>query len=585
MIEVYVSGTKYTLKKNSYAFEDRVSEKSYCEFILETSLSKQFMKYERVTVYKDGVVEFKGLIKTSKHKNILHMNYREHRITCFDNHFFVSSRRYTKVHYDIDAGYSGNIVKAMIDNVLYQEGITYTVDSIDNGIWLEKVFNYTRCDDAMDSLIDVNPGYIWWIDNDKVLHFKDATTVINPNSITYKDMLLGSLNFERKSQGYRNDQKIKGARTPTEEISNIFQYSGETNNFTLSYKVDSIKSIKVSSTKDFTNGVVTSFEEKTLTSLTDNSTNFFFTKYDDVLTYNTASNFINEGSWLEVRYHGSVPIIAQVKDYNQINQLKVLTGGSGIIEDVSVEANINSFTEASSVADSKIQKYASLDSMAITFKTRNNKGYKPGQLIPVYLPEDEIDDQFLIEEVNARQEDSNIIYDIKLVKGTLFKSWSRWFQKKLEKAENIFDVQSELQEEVVVTKEYTRQWNATDMPNPFYVWSPSPSIAPGPDLAPTLYADESVYYIEILYSDEEGDKSYIKGRMQQDIFQTYLSTYFYINPLDVVGTWKQINVFTKTGVQMHSIQLDVSNTDADYRQFTKTAYESVQIHFVDLKWS
>ena len=81
------------------------------------------------------------------------------------------------------------LLRTMVDEVLAEEGITYTEDSIMPGYNLQGIsFNYKKCSEILDQLAEI-AGYVWFVDYEGVLHFKSPSTVGQGKKIT-KDIIL-----------------------------------------------------------------------------------------------------------------------------------------------------------------------------------------------------------------------------------------------------------------------------------------------------------------------------------------------------------------------------------------------------------
>ena len=125
----------------------------------------------------------------------------------------------------------------MVDEVLAEEGITYTESSVMPGYNIHGFcFNYKKCSEILDQLAEI-AGYVWYVDYEGVLHFKKPNSIGQGKKIT-KDIILDkSLQVSNKNNQYRNKQYVKGATAQTELLTQKFSGDGTTQSFTLGFRL------------------------------------------------------------------------------------------------------------------------------------------------------------------------------------------------------------------------------------------------------------------------------------------------------------------------------------------------------------
>lgn len=194
-----------------------------------------------------GAVLFAGVLDRVTSSSLNAAGYLEHAISLVDNHYYARKRHQTKAYENISAG---DIMRDLVDTILFQEGVTYTVASIDDGPTILRVkYDDVNCDDIARQLAD-RCGYFYLIDVDKVLYFKPLSTNIGPAFTGAEKGTAGRVKVVYGNSKYRNWQILKGVWDETSERVEEFKGDGKARSWPLGYKVAHEPSIETSVNPD-----------------------------------------------------------------------------------------------------------------------------------------------------------------------------------------------------------------------------------------------------------------------------------------------------------------------------------------------
>lgn len=559
-MRVFISGAEYQVQPKTLLINHQVNQRSFASFNLITELNVVIKKSSVVVINHNEETLFKGTVDVVRDKKNGHKKL--HEVYCIDNHYFVDKRVYAKAFMQV---LTGDIVKALVDDVLSEEGIYYDAESIQEGIQTSILFNYEYCNNVMDKLAD-RTGYVWWVDNNKKIYFQDPTTVRNQNTVTDFIIKYGSLELENNRSKFRNLQYIKGAMELSRKKVTNTSFDGVNTNFIMDMPIGELISIRIkyageSIWRDVADANIGKKNE-------DTAKTFMWAQGDNVITADRMQ--LVTGDQLEFTYKGLIPIIGLSTNQRQIEDLKVLEGGSGKVEHIESEPELRGALSAIQSANAKNQKYGRLDQMSLFFTTLQS-GYDAGEIVLVDLPSEGLHEDFLIEKLEIYEDNNLIWFDVSLVRGNIFESWARVFQKALEKNNTANQDELKLEEIIVIAKDFSTVWYQADNPNPFNVWYPSDTVFPSDNLFPGFIEETRVTKIKITVNGSEHDV-----KKTNYINTGNLLTLFYVNPSEMNGTWEEIKFYG--GPEGHEILLDTVLVD-----FVKNELEALQIQRTEVK--
>ncbi len=529
---------EYKIKEGSLKITDRLNERSVASLTIITSYDDNFMNRSKAEIYNDGKLLFAGIIDLFN--QVYAYNRKFVDISLADNHYYVDKRIIAKSY---ENKFAGEIVKDIVDTVLNQEGIVYSVNSIDNGKEISVLFNYEYCNDAMDKICEHLGGqYVWWVDNEKIIHFKKQIDIREPNSIeiTDKTIILDSFNIEKNRYAYRNVQYIKGGKGNTATETDVITFIGGNKISTL-YPVGEISSISEGPSLETQYLVdLNDISEKHI----DDQKRIVWEEGSNVITYTLPPEPSSyEVKVIIINYYGQIPIVGLSKDFAQISALKNIEGGSGIVENVSSEPGIKGNEVVLESANGKIMKYSVPEQIKLNFDTLA-MGYEVGQIVTVNLEtEGYVNNQYLIEQVIITEKADKIWYNLQLVNGNIYESWSRIFQKSMELDNTAANEKLKVKDTLLISYPLETIWYPTDQNNPFYVIYPNDSLYPSIDLIPGFKDYRGPEYVDITYelNNETFTERFISSNVT--ITETTIENTFYINPNMAVGKWSKLEFF------------------------------------------
>jgi hypothetical protein len=241
-------------------------------------------------------------------------------------------------------------------------------------------------------------GYVWYVDYQKKLYFKQPTATAAPESITDSSTNFEDISIEYDTSQVRNSVIVIGSEDGEESattVSQTFTGDGATRAWELEDKPSTVSSIKL-------NGVSKQFS----LDVNERDTDVFVYSFEAMsfrLTSGAATPAI--GDSIVITYYPRVPIIVQRTDAASIAYFAAKDGGDGVYEHTVKDSAIGSKAEAAARALQELEEF----SMALVngqFTTRTSlltagSIFQPGQYVVVNLPTYGIssDTAFLVQEV------------------------------------------------------------------------------------------------------------------------------------------------------------------------------------------
>ena len=566
MIKVIINGKEYPLREFSLNISETLNERATCSLSVKGTLSDTLEKGMPILVNDGDDLLFKGFVNSTKHRDYPVQNVRLYEVDCVDMHYLVDKRVYVRGFVDTSCG---EIVKTMIDEILSEEGITYTDESIEAGYNVTGIsFNYKKCSDIMEQLSEL-AQFVWYVDYNGVLHFKSPSTIGQAPTVTDKIISSAGLDIQNKNNAYRNRQYVKGAVAETGEITQIFYGDGANQAFTLGYRL-------AEKPKIYVNGAYI-YEDDIVLKGYNESAPWYYQKQDAVILQNPAHEPLAKGVELKVVYKGIFPIVAITESQAEVERNKALGAGTGVIEVVDDESDITSLGTAISTAVGRLWKYCG-NTYQVTFTT-SAKGFDVGQTVD-FNTGDLVDTGYLIDSIEVIDDMAVVWYKVKAVKGALSESWETVLGRGLRSKPTVANTELSEQETVVLSRSYSKTWTEAENPNIFRKIYPNGQVLPNGSLTPTFLEMERVKFIEII---GENGETLVRNifSTQSDSTKDTIYSYFYIDPFSAVGTWKTLKFYGGTGASFaygSGVLIDTIAVN-----ITKTQLEGVQIDRTDRK--
>lgn len=139
----------------------------------------------------------------------------------------LDRKHYTGVHTEV---FPGDILKKIVKKCLESEGFAtgYDVLEGEESVWISTVqqgdkpvsvkFSHLSVADCLAEICRRSP-YKWWIDANKVIHFKERETELAPWALTTDGAAYSKLRAVRERSQYRNRQFVLGSKVDADSLS------------------------------------------------------------------------------------------------------------------------------------------------------------------------------------------------------------------------------------------------------------------------------------------------------------------------------------------------------------------------------
>lgn len=373
-----------SLTPGSLNVENQIGQRSTGSMHVTGPLGLVWQYGTQVAVYNtSGTLVYSGYVHKDKATKDPGLNagvgLLDHDLTLMDNCYKADKRVIWYQNLNVTAG---QIVRDLVNKVLYQEGVTYTAQSIASGPTIpEVIWNGKQISASLDWLAK-NAGYWWNIDTSSVLWFQpygglpapmvmDGTQAeANANlAVTYGNDMYVNTQYTRGGFSEKGSKKA-----PLDET---FHGNGSTRSFTLSYPVSTIYHILLNGT------------DVTAQSLTKGNSGgvFYYATGDAVIAQDASQTLLQSSDTLEVQYAGKVPAIGKAQNAALVAAQKARegSGSSGVVESVYADTKVHTLSAALQIAAALLAHYGA-DTTLLEFDTLT-PGFIEGQMLTVNLPD------------------------------------------------------------------------------------------------------------------------------------------------------------------------------------------------------
>jgi hypothetical protein len=401
-----IGGQSVMVKANSLNGSHSLNERATCSFVV---LNPEFEITQgmAVVVQQDGVTVFGGLVHKPKSSGDI---LREVSVSCI-GFSGLADRRIIAEAYDNTA--AGDIVEDFITKYFADEGVI--AGDIQAGpVMSRAVFNYDSGDVALNYLSEVT-GYYWEIDELRRLNHFDRASYAAPFGLTDTSRNYRNLVVEENPDQYRNRQIVRGSQALSTVQTRSFRGDGQAQAFTVDLPIALVPTIKV-------NGLAITVGIRGL----ETGKAWYWQKGDKTVSQDAAGTKLTDTDILTVEYQGLYPLIIVAENPSQIDARRDNEGGTGIYEQVTEAANLDTQAAATQYAYGLLERYGYI-ARTVTFATYEH-GLKAGQLIPIQNSQHNVDGTFLIESVTMRADGDLALYNVKALDGDALGGWQRFFR-------------------------------------------------------------------------------------------------------------------------------------------------------------
>lgn len=315
---------------------------------------------------------------------------------------------------------------------------TWTVDV---GPTVTIVFNYITAYQAIDLLAE--RAQFWWnVDHDKILRFHDRAENVAPFAVDEANILKNTDAVEHDHPNYRNTQYIRGGFDTTASQVEVFAGDGERITFTVGFPIAEVPTVE-------TNIASAGYTTKTVGIRgIDTGKDFYWNKASNEILQDSGGTTLTTSDLLRVTYIGLVDLVVKSFDDAEIFDQASREGGSGIVEAVLEDVNIQGRTEAFAAAADLLAQFGNTLPRALF--AVDATGLEPGQLVDTSLPQHGIanNTDLIIERVQMQHRGADrYIWSVTAVEGPPERSWSEFFRMLSEQAgripaENISEIET-----------------------------------------------------------------------------------------------------------------------------------------------
>lgn len=412
------------VKKGSIRVEARIEERSIVEFIIvDPTGVLTFQRGQPTSIYDTTDIRvFGGVIDRPEEKRIAPAGGLHHQIICTDNHYFADKRLVVKVY---TAELAGDIFKNILADYLADEGIIE--GTIQDGVTIgQAILNYVKASEAFDAIKELSGSFIWFIDENKVLNFIERSTNAAPWELdgVVNRPLKGSTRLNKSNPLYRNRQYVRGGTGVTAPQEETFTADDVTVAFTVGYPIASKPVITV-------DGVPVAPAQIGIKGI-DTGLTCYWNKGDATITFEAAPSAPDA---IVVTYYGQYPLISMATNEAERIIREGVEGGTGIIEEMTFEAQHESSASTEASAKAKLTQYCQ-NAERYSFQTTKG-GLKPGQLLKVTdTAYGFAAHEMLIESVSIAPMGNYVVYGVVAITGAGMGGWSRFFSNLILRQDN-----------------------------------------------------------------------------------------------------------------------------------------------------
>lgn len=292
--------------------------------------------------------------------------------------------------------------------------------------------NYQDVGGAIESMAEITT-YENFVDQYRTLHFhpRGAACCTAPFTIDNNILQARGVVRENKSSKYRNRQIIKGGQDETATQTEVIEAYANQEAFTLGFKVARAPtSIELDNTAQ--NG--TAYVSKTFSIKGNTGSDFYYERGSEVIVADSGTT-INAGDLLRVTYKGEFDVVIIASDQAEITSRRTTEkAGTGIVDAVLVDRNVESRTQGFEIAGGKLDTYAVTGNI-FKFTTRN-AGLRPGQQVTLNVPRHGfVSETGIVETISLFDEAGiELRYNVEVATGAVLKSWQAFFSQSIKEA-------------------------------------------------------------------------------------------------------------------------------------------------------
>lgn len=421
----YYGGFSEVLIADDWQFQKSInSQKQFTFTIISNPENIVIQKGLEVIFLIDGVISFKGIINNIRPYETM-PNYLYYDITCCTFEKLLQKRKVAKV---FTGSTAKTIITWIIDNILYEEGITAGI--IQDGPTFDTVvFNYSTCEEALNKIQLSSPGYNWNIDFDKKINFIERNTIKSTYTID-NNFIHSGFTPDITLDEYRNIQYIEGGQSETSLQSDYYPApapDGISRDFIVKFPISRQPEIYIS----IGGGGFVQVPAADIGTNYDTGKKWYWSYGSDKITQDTSEAVLTAADNIKVNYYGLRDIRLKYDDNTEIATRSVIDGNSGKYEEIIQNKDIVTPAAAVDYAKGLISKYKDQKPIDLILEY-SIYDFDINMLVYVNKPLFGIADWYLIESIKAIQSNpEKVKYTVKLLSGDMVGGWDDYFKQLL----------------------------------------------------------------------------------------------------------------------------------------------------------
>ena len=408
---VNIAGANYNALENKVMIQDRAESRSNAKIqIFDDKAGGSFFSFEpfqSVTITDtNGDTAFSGVILKPVAR-LLSPTTRIWDLACTDNHYYVDKRIIARAYENQTAG---AIVRDLITNVFSTEGIT--AGTIHDLTLVDKmIFNYVNGDRALRMLSEYTNA-VWYVDENRALHFYERTSNDAPFTIRDGDVLTNPMPyFDKANFKYRNSQFITNIKNVTDTQQEFFIGDGTRQTFTVGYPFNELPTIELNTGSGYTS------QDVGIRGV-DTGKDWYVALGSTELVQEFTDTAISSSDSIRVTYKGLYQLVALARDDAEVDRIAALESGTstGFVDAATTQAGISGTEAGIDVAASYLDRFAQTSTLVSFTTTKNTpERLRAGQVLDFELTSQDISGIFLIDSINIRFRNGITFYDVKCV--------------------------------------------------------------------------------------------------------------------------------------------------------------------------
>lgn len=382
-MKVTIAGEVYSAA-DSYSIRQQAGSASTSDIDIKVVSGQSVpLSLSSCVIEDDGVTLFSGIVESVQSPSFKGgKEVKRYRLTLISYERIFQNRVISDA---FESKYTHEIVQSLFDNYISAEGIT--LGAISTSVQMYENFNYSfsKLSDVLEELADdINASY--FVTPEKEFYFitRDAFTLVTmPDGVT-------GLQIEDDSADVRTVQIVTGASEETSAQTEQTYWLQNQSAWVLGYQVSSVTGFTI-------DGVIAGFGLKGIDEV-DPSVTFLYEPGSNTITLNSGATVKPAtGDNVVIVYKGYYDIVVTNSNDALKESISLLSGTSGLIEEVYTDETIDNYQDAETKANSLLQQYGERQK-EISCSCRDFENTEIFTMWEIYRPDINIEGQYVVTE-------------------------------------------------------------------------------------------------------------------------------------------------------------------------------------------